>query len=628
MSKKIRHSCIVKIIILVAVSIAFSLFVELIANWKLMRLDSSQAGRVISCNETADGYEVGIEGYVEKLIIDFTCKDAAYFTVDVELLNKFGYQDTKTIDDKNSAFMDFSVVDIGAVVKKITIAPYEAADYMEMPVITGVQIKNVAAVNGYRMAFVILLILTPGLLILFREYLAKHIEVAFLIIALSAGCFMTASLPVTRVGWDEDTHLKGAFLLNYTGHFSFNQFTQDYIISFFNNNPFEHSVGIEELSESYKVVNELSRIHEGDTVYTTGIHHSGFATFSYMFMGFTFTICKLFKIPLGTSIMLVRFTDLFMYIALIFFAIRKLPKGKLLMAAIALMPTPLYIACTASYDTTVTGFMYLGLAYLFAPILEERQITWKEFWIYLFAVGFACIPKAVYIPIILLGLFAPHKCFKDKKTEKVMKSIIVLACIVGLSTFVLPTLISPADTGDTRAGDTSHSRSMAIILSQPFDFAVLLLKRIKETFCDYTLGSSSLDLMAYMGRGTGTFFIIIYLVLLTATGENTELVKDANGSRTYGFRPYFKYILWVLTFGVVCLIWVAMYMAYTVVGRYDIDGVQGRYYIPFLFPVLFTLSFNKIQVAYDRKKYSLVCLLVSTAIIFFAIGQLILPSCI
>lgn len=638
MSKNTEHSFWLKTACIIAVCVAFMFVVELVANFRLITLNDSDKGAVTGITYTDGSYVADCSGYFDKVIINYTSDIAAYFSIDVEYINPFGYVTDKSLDDKNSVFMDHSVVKLGENVKKLTITPYlsipekdieagkEANDYL--PVITDISAKCSPSLNGFRMAFTFLFVMLIASLIVFRDFFAKHIEYGFLIIALCAGTFMAFANPVTRVGWDEDTHLKGAYVLNYTGNFQYNQFTQDYIISFFNNNPFEHSTTYEEYRDVLSKVNELSTIKEGDAVYSTGIHHSGYATFSYMFMGLTFTLCKLFKVPLGTSVMLVRFTDLCMYIVLIFLAIKKLPKGKLLMSAIALMPTPLYIAATCSYDTTVTGFMYLGLAYLFAPVLEERTISWKEFLVFLFTVGFACIPKAVYIPVILIGLFAPHKCFTDKKTEKIMKALVIIACVAGLSTFVLPTLISPSDIGDTRAGDTSHARAIQVILAHPVAFTGLFIRRIKETFCDYTLGSSTLDLMAYMGRGTGTFFISIYLVLLTATGENAELVKDGNSERMYGFRPYFKYILWFLILGTVCLIWLAMFMSYTVVGTYFIDGVQGRYYIPFLFPILFSLSFNKVHVAYDRTKYIMSCFIISTAIIFFAVGQLILVNCI
>jgi uncharacterized membrane protein len=63
-----------------------------------------------------------------------------------------------------------------------------------------------------------------------------------------------------------------------------------------------------------------------------------------------------------------------MYVIVVFFAIRKLPKGKLIMSAIALMPTPMYLACTISYDTVVTSFLFLGMAYMFYLMFTGKNI--------------------------------------------------------------------------------------------------------------------------------------------------------------------------------------------------------------------------------------------------------------
>ena len=208
-----------------------------------------------------------------------------------------------------------------------------------------------------------------------------------------------------------------------------------------------------------------------------------------------------------------------------------------------------------------------------------------------------------------------------------MKAGVILAFVVGMSTFVLPTLISPSTEGDLRGGDTSHAGQLSVILKAPVAYAGLLLSKLKETFYDYTLGTMSLNLMAYLGAGSGAYLTWGFFVFITATSENTSVIKDRHGTeKNMGFRRYYKFILYGLVFCTIALIWTAMYMSFTEVGVYDIAGVQGRYYIPFLFPVLFALSFNKITIAYNKQKYNLACLLIIAFIIFSTAWNLVMTN--
>ena len=65
-----------------------------------------------------------------------------------------------------------------------------------------------------------------------------------------------------------------------------------------------------------------------------------------------------------------------------------------------------------------------------------------------------------------------------------------------------------------------------------------------------------------------------------------------------------KFSVSVIVFGVMCLIWTALYLSFTPVGLSQINGVQGRYYIPITIWLLWVLRnkkiVNKMNPARDR----------------------------
>lgn len=655
-----RKKLIIGIIIAATISIVTALLVELFANLKLLTMNEEMKGiRSLEYTKTLFDIDMLVEGdpengleyrrheeyekyqdkecyyvqpdvYVDKLVIEYTNVSAAYFDIIVLYENRFGYLESCVVKDANPIYLPQSTANIHKNAVSIWIIPTENnTPELEYNVqLNGVSIRNTAAFNYFRFIFVMLAVLCLGLLFVLRGIVSEHFEYGFLIIAVCAGFIFCLSMPLSRVGWDEETHLRGVYWLDITGSYECNSFLQNYIDGKYENLPFEYSMSYEEYRQVYSLVNELSTPGDVDPAVSHPWGTSGFATFSYVIMAVTCNICKLVGAPFALTYILIRFTNMAMYITVVFFAVRKLPKGKLLMSAIALMPTPMYMAATISYDTIVTGFLYLGMAYLFYMIFTDKKVTWWEYLVFIGGMAYGSSRKAIYIPLVLMGMFLPHRIFKDKRQEKIMKAGIIAVFLVLMSTFVLPAIISPSTEGDLRGGTTSHAGQLGAIFANPIGYAGLLLSTMWEYLFDFGIGTPSLDFMAYLGKGSMTIPIVIYLVTLTLTSENTVYVQnDRKEWISGGMTPFFKGVLYFLVFGVMCLIWTSMYLSYTEVGKTVMAGVQGRYYIPLLFPVLFALSLNKVNVSWNKVRYSMICSLVSAFIIFYSIWEILISQC-
>lgn len=82
-----------------------------------------------------------------------------------------------------------------------------------------------------------------------------------------------------------------------------------------------------------------------------------------------------------------------------------------------------------------------------------------------------CRVKAVYAPLILLGLMIPAEKFRSKREMYLMKGGFIVICGLMMLSFILPVLIAPRDIGDTRGDSTSEKGQMAYILGQPLAYA-------------------------------------------------------------------------------------------------------------------------------------------------------------
>jgi len=72
------------------------------------------------------------------------------------------------------------------------------------------------------------------------------------------------------------------------------------------------------------------------------------------------------------------------------------------------------------------------------------------------------------------------------------------------------------------------------------------------------------------------------------------LFTDAGKDDTYIFKRSSKICIYFLLFTTICLVWTALYIAFTPVGAAEILGVQSRYYIPLAVPLMFMLRNPKI----------------------------------
>ena len=182
------------------------------------------------------------------------------------------------------------------------------------------------------------------------------------------------------------------------------------------------------------------------------------------------------------------------------------------------MPEPMMLAGAYSYDPTVTAFLWLSFAGILEAALGGRKMDWKAYALIVLTFVWGCRVKAVYAPLILLGLMIPAEKFRSKREMYLMKGGFIVICGLMMLSFILPVLIAPRDIGDTRGDNTSEKGQMAYILGQPLAYAWVLMCNLFRTLPSYVLGENSLGLLGH--TGTMSFPWALYAgsaaVILTA----------------------------------------------------------------------------------------------------------------
>ncbi|MDO4488332.1 MAG: DUF2142 domain-containing protein [Eubacteriales bacterium] len=411
----------------------------------------------------------------------------------------------------------------------------------------------------------------------------------FLAVCLLFGIIMCMALPLNKVGNDEETHLQAVMqLASFPSgelHISESIANQISVTEF--NNPDAQPMGLIEQAEFNEALSK-----DGD--YKTGIHSLRFYLMgsrvpAYLSMAAAMKIGKGLSLPWVVICIMVRLANLFTYALIMYLAIRVLPKGRALMAVIGLLPQNIFLASTCSYDPFVTACMCAGVAF-FVRLTEEFKVKYVALMILFMFLS--CLIKAVYAPMLLLGFMLPRETFKNKQQRAYFYVAILFAFIITILLFIMPTVIAPSESGDTRGTEAvSEVSQIGFILGNPFTYAGILLSQMVRWIPQCFIGPDCTTFMGHLVNGSTEFkgyFVPVFLVIVTLllAGIAVKVINKNNGGLNMIQRGWGLF----MCFGASVLVWTSMYVAFTAPGAREIAGVQGRYFIPLFFPVYYMLG--------------------------------------
>lgn len=533
--------------------------------------------------------------YVDKFTYAFDYDKTRAFACEIVVKTyPDGENSSETIIyDTNNYTLSKSTVNVRLVTDQIQIRTYAGSSPVT---ISKIAINNTGNYSEFRILFiaiVVFFILT--MCSCWKNKIVIPLEIAFLVITIVVGGLSVAALPSHKVGFDEEIHFGRSYFWGETIQgketISYPHGIEELYTTSLSNWPMDLPQSEQERKEENEYRNaavqyNLKEAPEGywreDANYALSISSVAYV-FQYLFI----KIGMVLKLPFIYVYKLGRMSNVLLYAILGFFAIRHLKAGKRIFFLFALMPTAMMAAITYTYDAWVNGFSFLAMSYLLGMWFDKQEkIKWKDYIIMLAAFIFASMPKAIYIPFVLLAVLIPSDRFRNKKEMYIMKGIVCAAFLIMLSSFVWPTVSNPQAEGDSRGGDTSVAGQLIYIFSHPWCYTKLLLSSIGKSFYSYTIGTEGLARMGHFTNLANTS--LIGLALAYTVGTDCRLEERVE------IKLWQKVSILAVCFGVMCLIWTALYLSFTPVGLNQINGVQGRYYIPITIWILWTLRNQKV----------------------------------
>lgn len=524
--------------------------------------------------------------YVKKLKVEYP--SAARLGYGITLINDG--KETKTLYDSLNERLGVSVSNVSGKADKLIITLSTSSEFTGNGV--KVEVSNFFSLNYCRIIYLIAGMLIIFMLIVNKRFFLERLEIAFVICALVFGGFIILYDGTNQMSWDEHIHYESAYRASFGQTI---RMTEAAIQMKGMVTPSYDT--IEEKAMLEKYTQERNDFEKADIKYQQRFVQ--YNVRAYLPQSIMLAAARILRLPFAWSYMLGKFGNLLFYTLILAIAIRISKIGKIYIAILGLMPTPLFLACSYAYDAFVTALIFLGFVIWLNEILDkESKLKWYNALIMIASFVVGCWSKVIYIAMMLLLCFIPKKKFDSR-----IKSIVFKVCIVIIAAFMLYTIVSPPVSsdanyeiqsdfqyfGDKRVADTSFDGQIKYVLSNPVEYTGLLLKSIGETFFDYTFGRSVWLLYGYLGRLPSVFAFISFALIMFAA-----LVQPAE-DRKYVLETRWKMLIGVMGFGMACLVWTGLYLTFTAVGADYINGVQGRYYIPFLLPLMFIFKNNKIK---------------------------------
>ena len=562
--------------------------------------DDGKTSSVVSINFNGE--------YVNKLRIHYVSSWDIYSTFIVygknELNKEIEEKDTEVFHNE----LSYSIRDYHKNIERIDIVSDSKLK------IDDIHIDNTLSFNYYRICYLFVFFWCSFLVICFvrKKDFCQKLENVFLATIIPIGLMLIiVQPPLTFFSWDDQNHYQNTFYL-LDSNIEWDQVSNSFMTPF----PFQID-SIDSLEEQEEIIKYLNQ--SSNNIFSIE-NRSFFVKYSeagYILPSIGLHISRFLHLPFSICFRIGKIINLLFYALVVFLAIKNVKIGKRIMMVIGLLPTTVYMACQYSYDPPITAAILLGFSYLINVLVDKNtKMDLKNTFLILIPLIFASFIKAVYAPLVLTVLFIPKERFVNDKQAKMFKLSILFIFVLLVSTFVLPTLTSPNVVGDLRGGETSESGQLATILHHPFGYMMVLKNTMFDQFMYKFFSKEILTNFAYVGFLNDNLYYIYLLLLLFVSFTDTD--------KKYDIKSYEKIFLFLFILGIILLIWTSLYMSFTDVGSSVINGVQPRYFIPLLFPLIICFRFSNIKNYFLSRYYDFLVMFIPVFVLLFAIYDLII----
>ncbi len=430
------------------------------------------------------------------------------------------------------------------------------------------------------LGFNIVTILILGLFIFKKISINK----TFLIVTIMLGLFYVFAIPIYR-GHDEHAHFYRAYEIS-QGIF---------------NTKTENEESVSEIPKAFEettpegeacnmtyyrdVIDFLDvDINEDETMKVNASYMAVYSPIPYIPQALTIGILNIFTDNVAIIFYGARIVNLLVSVFLLYFAMKLIPFGKKLIFLITILPTTMVQISSLSPDALTLTSSILFVAYVLKLWHEKRKITKKEVSKLTILGIVVALCKIVYIPFVFLVLILPKKNYKNRKSY--ILSIITMIVIPILINLIW---LAIANTHLSLIDNNKSSVQTANILTNIPEYirtaAYTLQYSMDKTLTALFGGGYITHNTNAVGNG---FITVIPMILLFVF----EILFDEKLKINLEMKA--KVIISIISLAIIGLIFTSLYVQWSPLKWFFVDGIQGRYFLQLLLPLTILLAQNNL----------------------------------
>lgn len=308
--------------------------------------------------------------------------------------------------------------------------------------------------------------------------------------------------------------------------------------------------------------------------------------FGYIPQAIGLRLGRTIDLPPLVDFYLARILTLLASIALIFYAIRIAPFGKIIFFIIGLLPLTIEQMASLSYDSLQISFALLFFAYVLKMAEEKNTLLKrKDILLLLFLSLFGLSTKLGYFAMSGLILVIPKSKFTNKKKYYTFISLFLLSNVAFY--FLLRNTFQEISSAPFLI---NSSEQLKFVLFAPLHFLNAIFETVYQNgLTNYVAGV--LYRTGWEGSVSHWLFVFIFFGIVLFLRNEDEQVTLTKTQR------FIIFLIFLVNF---ILVYLGLYLVWTKVGAEKISGVQGRYLISLL--PFFIFIFYKMRPGWNFKK--------------------------
>lgn len=309
------------------------------------------------------------------------------------------------------------------------------------------------------------------------------------------------------------------------------------------------------------------------------------------------TLARLFGMNSICLLYLGRLFNLLFFVFMTSLSIKRLPFGKEVLLGVALLPMTLHLSASFSYDVMIMGCMFYLTAVCFDLAWHKEKVRPLDVAILALLMAVAGPCKIVYGVLMGLCLLIPVKKFNGWRQWALSAAVVALSFGLAMTAVNGRLLVSYAtETGGTVSGASEAEYSLSLLLHRP----LLLVRMFYQTLLWQAEHYHLSMIGAWLG-GLDQVLDVPYLVVILFTASLLCLAAKKPGE-TLPMSQKARIWIWILCAACTGATMLSMLIAVTPLSSSVINGVQGRYFLPFLPVLLLSLKNDFILLTKDSNR--------------------------